>query len=399
MDKLKKSENTGYVLPLVMVVLLILLVIGSGLVYLGMQGRIRAVRNVSDIIARTAADAGLAKAVFEMNEKLKAKPFSNATLPIETNQLLSNCDAFYSFTVSVDAKGIYSVKSIGNCNKAENQVYCTLRLRGPFDWAIAVDDTITLHNSAAIDWYNNDSDDEPLKVATNSIENAAVDLKNSIKIYGDVAVGVGGDPDEVINEGTSITITGEKYAMPEEMEFIPVTVPVWLQTLPSGGTINGDNTITTSGKYDKINLINSNEITIKGNVLLYITGDVILGNSCKITIENDGNSSLELYIGGNLEAKNSSEFNNKTEIPKNFKLYGLDSCTNLRLKNSTDYYGVIYAPKADIIFDNSINFYGAIVGKTLDMVNSAMIYYDASLRDVTVNDQAVRFTVNRWTEE
>jgi hypothetical protein len=68
-------------------------------------------------------------------------------------------------------------------------------------------------------------------------------------------------------------------------------------------------------------------------------------------------------------------------------------------KNSSDFYGVIYAPNAEIIMDNSANLYGAIVAKDFEQRNSGTFNYDASLRDASVNDEAVRFVVTNWTEQ
>lgn len=67
-------------------------------------------------------------------------------------------------------------------------------------------------------------------------------------------------------------------------------------------------------------------LTIKGPVELYITENIKLGESAKIEIDDSvPNSSLTIYLAGKYEGKNSSEINNNTGIPKNFKFYGLDS--------------------------------------------------------------------------
>jgi len=48
--------------------------------------------------------------------------------------------------------------------------------------------------------------------------------------------------------------------------------------------------------------------------------------------------------------------------------------------------------------NNSATVYGAVVGKTFDMQNSGVFMYDASLRDVSMNDELVRFEIKRWYE-
>jgi len=207
---------------------------------------------------------------------------------------------------------------------------------------------------------------------------------------------VGGNPDVVIDD-YGANITGETRALRESNVLSPIAVPQWLDSLPSSGTIQNDSTITSSAKYSGINLKSSKTLLIDGNVTLYVTGEIILGNSAEIEIDND--ASLILYLGGNFEGKNSSTINNLTEDAQKLKIYCLDTCESMIFKNSTDLYGAIYAPNADIIMDNSAKMYGAVVSKTLDIRNSGVLSYDVSLRDADVDDEVVSFIVTNWREE
>ena len=395
MNKMLQSKKRGSAIPLAMLVVVILLATGTGLLSLGLHSRIISTRTASDIAARTSADAGLTKALFEMNEKLKVKPWDGSSLPLETEVSLPNCDAVYNYTVTSGASG-YTIQSTGTSNQAARTVSCTLQLRGPFEAAIFTDGFINLNNSAEVDWYNYDAGDANMKVGTNSTEDGCVNLANSATIKGDVAVGVGGDPDTAIDLGNSAVIEGQTSALSEEVELPPITVPEAIDSLPSGGIINNDTTISNSGKYSSIDLGNSETVIINGDVTLYITGDITLGNSAELQIEED--SSLTLYLGGNFEGKNSSAVNNETKDARSLQIYGLESCQDMRFKNSSDLYGTIYAPNADVIMDNSAKVYGAVVAESFDMKNSGVFMYDASLRDASINDEAVRFTITNWHE-
>jgi hypothetical protein len=77
----------------------------------------------------------------------------------------------------------------------------------------------------------------------------------------------------------------------------------------------------------------------------------------------------------------------------------LDSCGKIVLKNSTDFYGVVYAPEADIILDNSADLYGSITGENIDLKNSVDVHYDASLRDLRDGDSLLRYRLSRWQED
>lgn len=390
------SKRHGSALPLVLSALVILLAMGTGMLGLGLHTRIFSTRTASEIAARCAADAGLTKALSEMNQKLRVKPWSDSELPEATDAILTNCDATFSYAVTGDISSGFTVESIGKCGQVEERVNATLRLQGPFECAVFGDDSVELKNGATVDGYNF-ADGENLKAGTNSIESGAVDLKNDSTVNGDVVVGVDGNPDTVIN-ATWATITGETYAMADEQPLPPITVPVSLEGLASGGTIEDDTTITGPAKYDQINLSNGKVITIDGPVTLYITGNVILKNSAELQITNNDGVSLTMYLAGGVEVKNSGTVNNLTEDPKKLKIYGLDGCQSIILKNASDFYGAIYAPNADVEMMNSADAFGAVVAKSFDQKNSADFNYDASLRDASVDDEAVRFVVRQWRE-
>jgi len=394
-NKTVQLKNRGSALPLALVAIVLLLTVGTSVLSLGLNSRIYSTRNASGISARCAADAGLTKALYEMNLKLQGKAWFGYELPCETSIYLPNCDATYDYTVTWSPSG-YIIQAIGNSSQAQRTVSCLLKQQSPFDAAIFSDGSITLHNSGIVDWYNYGSGDANFKVATNSTQDGFVSLKNTAIIKGDVVVGAGGDPDTVIELKHSATIEGETSSLPQERELELPIVPSWLESLPSGGTITGNTVIYHSGKYSEIDLKNSKNITVVGNVKLYITGDLTLGNSAELEIEED--SSLTLYLGGDLEGKNSSKINNETQIPKNLQIYGLEGCGEMDFKNSSDFYGIIYAPNADIVVHNSVDIYGSTVCKSFDMKNSGKFMYDASLRDASFSSVPTSLVVTKWHE-
>ncbi len=388
-------KNRGSTIPLALVALVLLLLMGMSLLSQGHNTRVYSIRTSSDIAAQCAADAGLTKALFEMNKKLKTKLWSDENLPTATNTSLANCDAVYNYKVT-DVPGIgYRIESTGISIQNTKKVSCTLKLQGPFDAAIFTENGISLYSTAIIDGYNYEEGDEILKIGTNSTNSGAVDLRNLSVVNGDVMVGMGGNPDDVIeNNGT---ITGETGTLTQEYDMPSITVPEWLLSLPSSGIIKNNTTIQFSAKYDSIDLNSGNTITIDGDVVMYIAGDMTIKSSAELLIKED--ASLTLYLGGNFEGKNSSDINNETKLPNNLKIYGLDDCESMIFKNSSDFYGSVYAPNANVEMKNSSDVYGSVISKSFDQKNSASFYYDASLRDVNVDDEAVRFVVTDWREE
>ncbi len=399
--RLLQSKPKGAVLALMLIALVMSFVMGMGLLRLGLQSRVYAARTGADITARCAADAALTKAVFEMNEKLKVQPWDDSTLPQATDETLPNCDAIFSYTVTGDVNSSYIIESIGKSGQAERRTSSILRLQAPFEYAVFALHSIYLKDGAVVDWYNYDADDRNLQIGTDSTEPESIYLKNGATVNGDVVVGVGGDPDVVIDAAWA-TITGKTYAATESYELPSITVPELLLQLPSQGTITDTTTITTSTKYDEIDLTNGKIITIDGPVTLYIIGDVTLKNSAELQIvdaDTNPDASLILYSGGDIEVKNSGAVNNTSQNAKKLKIYGLNSCHSIILKNGSDFYGTIYAPNADVEMKNSANVFGAVVARSFEQKNSAAFNYDASLRDVSVDEEAVRFTVKQWREE
>jgi len=397
--RILESKKKGSVIPLVLIAIVILSVMGAGLLSLGFQSRAYAIRTTSEVAARNAADAGLTKAIYQMNEKLEAKPWDGSSLPSTAGEALPNCDSTFSYAVTLQ-NGTYHIESTGTSGRMEKTVCAALRLSGPFEYAIFTEDYITMKNGSSIDWINYDEGDVNLKIGTNSIESDSIDLKNGVYINGDVVVGPGGIPDVVISDAGA-TITGDIYVTSEAYELPDVTVPEYLQDMPSGGTISGNTTINVSAKYDRINLSNSKIITIDGDVTLYITGDVTLKNSAELRIvdeDTNPDASLTLYLGGDVEVKNSGTINNITEDSRKLKMYGLNECQNIDLKNSCDFYGAIYAPNADVVMMNSADAYGSVVSKSFEQKNSASFNYDVALRDAGMDDEIAYFVINRWSE-
>ncbi len=401
MNKPLQSKRKGSVMALMMVALVVLLVTGTGLLSLGLQSRIHALQAASDIAARCAADAGLTKALFEMNKKLKVKPWSNDTIPHTTDGALPNCDAIFSYNITEDSNSVYTIESTGNYGRAERKVSGTLRFSGLVEYAIFAEDGMELKNGTTVDGYNFDTADENLQIGTNSTEAGSIDSKLGVTINGDVAVGFGGDPAVVIDSQDEAVITGDTYALSEPHKLDPITVPQYLVELPALPDPDvGTTTITGSAKYGSFDLGNGQIIEIDGPTTLYILGDLILDNSAQLQIvSTNPDASLTLYLGGNFECKNGGLINNLAQDAQKLKIYGLDTCQEIDFKTSSTFYGAIYAPNADVTLHNSVAYNGAVATKSFTQMVNADFNYDASLRDASINDEGVRFVVQRWHEE
>jgi len=407
--KRNRTKIGGFALGLVMCVLILLLVVGAGVIRLGMHGRAIAVRDSSQIMARSAADAGLTQALYSMNQTLEAKTWNDSSLPSAIDAPLMDSPATYSYTVTkittADSNDdIYSVTCTGKYGLARRTVKSTLEMRGVFEYAIFTLGSLTLKSGTTITAYNQDADDPPLQIGTNSTSSGAITAKTGVTIDGDVVVGPGGDPDVVINNTTEAAISGQTYPSLITHKTPNINVPQSLVDMVSSGIINTSATISSPAKYDSINLGGAtgsdpnkiDKVIIDSNIKIYITGDLKLGNGDEVIIQPD--ASLTVFLGGNLYVDNSGAINNLTKDPKKLKIYGLDTCTNIDFKNSGTFYGAVYAPDADIHLYNSFTLYGAVVGKSFLQDMNANFYYDMSLREAAPHEIGVQLVVKRWSE-
>jgi hypothetical protein len=398
MKKFLKSRKRGSALPLAMLIIVLLLIVGGGLLSLGLNARIISTQNARQIVAQCAADAGLTKALYEMNEKLKVQPWSDNDLPVSFNECLLICNAVFSYTISDYPNNGYMIESTGICGHNTRTVHAILQLQGPFEYAIAIKENMVLKPGSLIDGYNFANEAEKLQIATKSILPAQVNIGLNALVDGDVAVGVGGDPEKVIC-APGATITGRTYALTKDVEFPSVTVPQWLQDLPAQAVISTPATISSSAKYDGINLGQGDVLTIDGPVVLYVTGNIGLMNSAQIQInEANPDAYLVLYLGGDVYCKNGGAINNLTKDPAKLRIFGLDGCTNLSFATGGTFYGGIYAPNAMLNLKTSVELYGSFVTKTFLQALAANVHYDASLKDPGPDDPGVSFSIKRWWE-
>jgi len=335
-----------------------------------------------------------------MNEKLKNKPWSDSSLPTAVDETLTGFNGTFSYTITGNMDSGYIMESIGKFGLAERTVTGTLSLHTVFEFAIFGGEGVELKNSTVIDGYNWGGEEGTLKVGTNATGKDDMTLHNDCFVNGDVLIGFEGDLGNVIKLDVGASYTGDGYAMTEILELPPVMLPEWLESLPSQGEIMDPGTITSSGKYSGIDLKNSEILLIDGDVTLYITGTISLDTNGQLQIVNTNpNASLTLYLEDKMITNNGGFINNLTQDPQKLRIYGLGDCDQIEMKTDGNLYGVIYAPNTDVIMRNAVNIYGSVIAKTFKQFKAANFNYYASLRDVTPNDNFVRFEIERWSEE
>ncbi len=427
--KLKiKRFKRGSILAFILVISVCLAIIGWDMLQMGFGSRLNSAISASRISAREAADAGIAKALYELNYHFDIfKNGSGWSEPVSGNDTLYNSKANYSYvistynyssSVSTPYSGNYLIESIGTSGGESVKVCAVTGVRNSFGYAVIVTDKIELKEKAFIDGYDsnlgpydeiNNSGIPVLVIGTTYAgHDYRIFLRNYVTVKGDVIVGVGGNPDEIIwDEATPGATTGPRYAMNEAWEFETIDVP---DCGPSLGNLNtkdftpvytiGEPGVVTNVMYDNILIPNGGVLKIVGDVNLCITDTLDLDQGAQLIVEDEPWSSVKIYLYGGLSVGQSALINNETKKPRNFWLFGTGTSPageNWTINNGGNYYGVYYGPNANINVKQSAVFYGSISGNNFILAQSGMVHYDKDLENVSQYD--IGFGIDRWWEE
>jgi len=386
-------KNRGSVLAMICIVVVVLSLTGLSLLKLALAARLRSAKLSAEIAAQNAADTGLTMAV----EYVYALWNANAPDLIDINYESSvtslpgtNSLAEYHYTVILceDEPG-YDLASYGAAGVINKEVHLRMLIRHP--WVgIAVKRTININVGAGIGL---EPEDYPnFNLVTNLILSGSIVLRNGVRIPGDVIVGPGGDPDVVIDTKREAVIEGEAWPAFEEVLYPDVTLPPSMHyaSLHTDATDPGALVMDTSGIYGSISLGSAQKLKVVGDIVAIMQGTLTANNGATIQITE--NSSLRLYMAGNIDLKYGSVFANDNfpingtyeqirDATKSVKIYGTNVCTSISLKNSSFMAAAIYAPYATILLYNSADFYGAVMANNVDLKNSGNFIFVYDLYD------------------
>jgi hypothetical protein len=400
----QSNQRPGTVTALILIFSIVLMLLGMGTLRISMHERNFAIRSAQIISAKSAADAGLTRAVYRLNRMMKKQSVDLSLLDVSGKHVL-NSDATYDFTVNTDASGAYQIESTGHSKGTARTVRSTLKLKGLFEHVILVKNTISLSPGSdftAINTSDPFDTDLDISLATASTAPGSVPIGPGTVINGDVYGGVGSDPAAVITG--SGTITGEQSALTEEPEFPVITPPSFGITQPTLGVYGVNRTLTPadSGRYENLILGKAQgtggkiEIT-GGQVVLHITSDVIIGGGCEFRILSGG--SVVLYLDGSFTCESSAEIQNYNTSAKSMQIFATGSDEQVfELQPKTKMFGLLYAPNASVNIWPNAEIVGAVVADNLRILSTCTFTYDKAVEEVSIDDPGVRLVLDRWSE-
>lgn len=137
---------------------------------------------------------------------------------------------------------------------------------------------------------------------------------------------------------------------------------------------NNNNAAVPAITGNRINLKNGETMTLTAGD--YYLASITLNNGSTLTIDSSSGP-VNMYLTGSLEAKEGSAIN-EAGNPTDLSIFS-NSAGKVVLKNNGDFRGLIYAPYADVQINNKADFYGAVWGKSVQVMNGGDVYIDAAL--------------------
>jgi hypothetical protein len=426
--KMKSNNQKALVLPIIAAIALCLALLGLGILQLAFGSRLMATRTIAQISARCAADSGITRALYEINNHFTIISGWDGFLPFGENMTLNNNNATYNYKVQGPftelSEPYWLVESTGILGSQQKTVYATLGIRNLFDYGLIVTDQIKLLNNNLVDGYNTSlgpysvtNSRQYIRIGTTSIDDKAIWLGQDTVITGDVLAGIGGvvdgSNDSVIWNPSGDATTGPWYNLPEPWYFEPIDITV-PESIPNSGNIRAVDfvgpsiTLGTPGilkyyRYNNIDVPNGRNLIFVGDVEIHITGYLWLKNSATLYVGDPLNptvpASVVIYLDGNLDVGTFSAINNLSEIPAMFRLFGTGQpYQSWAINNTGEYYGVYYGPNANIDVRGGAQFYGSVSGHQFVLNSSgAALHYDHDLSNMSQYDTG--FGIDRMWEK
>jgi hypothetical protein len=175
---------------------------------------------------------------------------------------------------------------------------------------------------------------------------------------------------------------------------------------PMGDTVDGTNYLYVlsgmNAEYSMGSLSLSgngsgNSLLVRGDVTLYVAGNVSISGSAGIVIEEGAR--LRLYVAGASTSVGGHGVINTSGNAANFSYYGLPTNTSVSFSGSGNFVGTIYAPAAALRLggggNTTYNFVGATVSKTVHMNGHFQFHYDEALAQPRPDDY---YVITSWHE-
>ncbi|HON05855.1 MAG TPA: hypothetical protein P5065_05405 [Candidatus Ratteibacteria bacterium] len=405
-------NKKGYLLPMVIIFVVISLIIGLGILYLGGSEQITAIKRYNREKAFYIAEAGVNRAIAYKKTITGWHP--------ESTQINFGGGTFQVSEQSSGDTTILISTGIYHGQQVKVSIISTSSGSGSglFGQGIFANAQVYINGSSQISGYNQDLATGETKLVGS---NKSVYIESTGIIYGNTSVATGGtiyipawrDPNDAIR--------GKREYNASPRTFPQITIPI--QSIPytvqgssllsgnyqiSGGDFTMDDwprvATMSAGDYrfKSLKLSRDAVLTINGNARIYVEGEfsVVGGSSIKVSGDQ---TKIQIYIGSNGTFKfdNSGLISSgSNNISTRVGIYVTSSVENaVNIVGDATVYGSIYAPNTTCTISNSGKLYGGAVANKISLTGNARVYYDYALTKTSppgVPSTGTGITLTRW---
>ena len=155
--------------------------------------------------------------------------------------------------------------------------------------------------------------------------------------------------------------------------------------------------------FDDFTVEGSAVVTLQGDLTFYVEGDFELSGHARLLWA--ANTTLNLYVGGRFHM-GANTFANQGNPPAGFLVHssaedtitGLPGDAGVEINSNSGFFGVMYAPRADVHLDSNDEARGAIRGRWVNMDSHGAFWYDEDLAGLPSSGIS-GYELVYWTEQ
>jgi len=415
----KREEEQGSVLVIGVLFLAFMLLLAVPFLFMLSNENRLTEKSYKSMAALSMAEAGVESAIWELNSgdilswsgSSTLRTMNIASFQTADGNVIGNIDIrveepegdnpVIESTGRVPHIGTLTVDRTARVVLQRGEGYTSL-----FDFGVFGDDGLELASRAQIDSYDSrigeyDSHNPGTNghTGTNATHLGCISLAPNARVYGNAITGPESIPEDIIITKPVSIISGEMLALssPKEMPSIPS--PEGLTFMGEYLLDGGEDVISESNEYTHFRLSNNAKVAITADVTLYITGEFSMASNSQLEIADGVN--VTIYLGGSFVQESNTQINNLSMDATKFQVYGTDSFSgDIEWNSNSDFWGAVYAPRANVVYNSEADFYGSIVGNYLDFSSQSTIHYDEALGDLKVStgSEDAPFVVKSWQE-
>jgi hypothetical protein len=211
--------------------------------------------------------------------------------------------------------------------------------------------------------------------------NGRVSLSGNTEVHGYIGLGNNGTTDAVYtptgNPGPLIYADGDTVRSVGRITADPLGVidGAYAQIFGESRVYNDNGMIPS-----QLILETGQSVTLKGKPggADYYFTKVELKKGAGMSIDTSAGP-VNIYLSGDFNGK-SGTITHAGGDPKKFAIFS-DTADPISLSHTSPFYGIVYAPYADLQIFNRSSIYGAVLARTVEMKNAGVFYFDSALKN------------------